>query len=396
LALRGIEVFDLICKLFIKNYDDIENSEVREKYGIVISIFSIVCNCLMVGLKLFISFVTNSVSIRADALNNLSDVGSNLATLFGFKLANKHADADHPYGHGRMEYVSGMVVSFLILLVGFEAFKESLVKIIHPESIQTSSTTFVVLIISIGIKLLMGYINKKGGDKINSQTLLAASQDSVNDSMMTGATLVCVIIFVFTNINLDAYVGAFVSVLVIKSGIGIFKEVLTTILGQAPDRDEVNEIIKYICTHQYVLGVHDLMLHDYGPSNKFLSVHVEVDANNDIMHIHDEMDNIESDILEKYGILTTIHMDPIDTKDKEIKVLRVEVNKLVNNINSAYTIHDFRMVRGTTHTNLVFDVLIPAGDEVNHEELKKKVNEVIKENLGQKYNCVLHIDHDFT
>jgi len=389
-------VFDLICKLFIKNYDDIENSEVREKYGIVISIFSIVCNCLMVGLKLFISFVTNSVSIRADALNNLSDVGSNLATLFGFKLANKHADADHPYGHGRMEYVSGMVVSFLILLVGFEAFKESLVKIIHPESIQTSSTTFVVLIISIGIKLLMGYINKKGGDKINSQTLLAASQDSVNDSMMTGATLVCVIIFVFTNINLDAYVGAFVSVLVIKSGIGIFKEVLTTILGQAPDRDEVNEIIKYICTHQYVLGVHDLMLHDYGPSNKFLSVHVEVDANNDIMHIHDEMDNIESDILEKYGILTTIHMDPIDTKDKEIKVLRVEVNKLVNNINSAYTIHDFRMVRGTTHTNLVFDVLIPAGDEVNHEELKKKVNEVIKENLGQKYNCVLHIDHDFT
>lgn len=389
-------MFDLICKLFIKNYDDIENSEVREKYGIVISIFSIVCNCLMVGLKLFISFVTNSVSIRADALNNLSDVGSNLATLFGFKLANKHADADHPYGHGRMEYVSGMVVSFLILLVGFEAFKESLVKIIHPESIQTSSTTFVVLIISIGIKLLMGYINKKGGDKINSQTLLAASQDSVNDSMMTGATLVCVIIFVFTNINLDAYVGAFVSVLVIKSGIGIFKEVLTTILGQAPDRDEVNEIIKYICTHQYVLGVHDLMLHDYGPSNKFLSVHVEVDANNDIMHIHDEMDNIESDILEKYGILTTIHMDPIDTKDKEIKVLRVEVNKLVNNINSAYTIHDFRMVRGTTHTNLVFDVLIPAGDEVNHEELKKKVNEVIKENLGQKYNCVLHIDHDFT
>lgn len=387
-------MYTFICKLFIPNYQNTNDTEVREKYGSVFSIVSIVFNMLMVTFKLVVSFITNSVSIRADAFNNLSDVGSNLATLFGFKLSNKHPDADHPYGHGRMEYVSGMIVSFLILLMGFEAAKESFLKIIHPEEIVFSPIAIVVLVASIIIKLTMAYLNKSAGKAINSDALNAAGQDSLNDTLVTSATLVCLIIFKITGINLDAYLGFVASILVLKSGIEIFKDVLDTILGKAPDPALIKDIEKTIVAHDEILGIHDLMLHDYGPSQQFMSLHVEVPASIPVIEMHDVIDNIELEILNKYKILTTIHMDPIDTKNKQVNKLKTKVKALVLDINPEYSIHDFRIVAGPTHTNIVFDVLLPADDKSDIEVLRKKISDGVAE-IDSKYRCVINFDHSY-
>ena len=387
-------MFNFLCKTFIPNYDDVNNSAVREKYGIVFSIFSIICNIFLVVFKLIISFVTNSISIRADALNNLSDVGSNLAALFGFRLSNKHADADHPYGHGRMEYVSGMIVSFLILLMGFSSIKESILKIIDGEKVVYSSIAIVILAFSIATKLLMCYVNNCAGKAINSETLLAAGKDSFSDAIMTSATLVCLIIYRFTNLNIDAYCGFVVSIFVLKAGLGIFHDVLDTILGKAPDKELIHEIEKTICAHDEILGIHDLMLHDYGPSQKFMSLHAEVDSRVPIIETHDMIDNIEMEVLEKFNILTTIHMDPVDIADEKTNTLKKEVIEKINKINEKYKIHDFRIVSGPSHTNIVFDVLLPADDKNDIETLRKQISNSIKE-LDQSYNCVINFDRDY-
>ena len=387
-------MFELICKTFIRNYEDHEDSEVRQRYGVVFSLLSIFCNIVMVIMKLIVSFLSNSISIRADALNNLSDVGSNLAALFGFRLANKHPDSDHPYGHGRMEYVSGMIVSFLILLVAFEAIREAIAKIITPNELNFSYGAIVALIISIGIKLFMAYINNKAGDSISSETLKAAGQDSANDALMTLASLLSLIIYRLFHLNIDAYAGLAVSLFVFKAGIEIFRNVLDTILGKAPDKELIRQIESDIMAHEGILGIHDLLLHDYGPSHQFMSLHAEVDASIPVLESHDMIDNIENEILNKYRILTTIHMDPIDTRDELAAVLKQQVKDIVTQIDSAYNIHDFRIVRGNTHTNLVFDVLIPAADKISHEELKKKISaEVAK--IDKSYICVIQIDHSF-
>lgn len=387
-------MFNYICKKCIPNYQNVKDNAVREKYGIVFSVFSIVCNILLVIFKLVVSYITNSVSIRADAFNNLSDVGSNLASFFGFKLSNKHPDADHPYGHGRMEYVSGMIVSFLILLMGFESIKESITKIVHPESVEFSIVAIIVLIVSILIKLLMAYVNKKAGKAIESDTLNAAGQDSINDAFVTSGTLICLILLKKANINLDAYFGLIASIMVIKSGIEIFRNTLDTILGKAPSKELVRDIEKTICAHKDIIGIHDLMLHDYGPSQKFMSLHVEVDASIPVIKMHDTIDNIELEILDKYKILTTIHMDPIDTKDTLTIELKNSVVNIVKEINDEYNIHDFRTVAGPTHTNLVFDVLLPADDKNDIETLRKQISLAISK-MNPNYRCVINFDHSF-
>ena len=387
-------MYQLLCKKFIPNYDLVNDSNVRQRYGTVFSIFSIICNVIMVVFKLIVSFITNSVSIRADAFNNMSDVGSNLATLFGFVLSNKHPDSDHPYGHGRMEYVSGMIVSFLILLMGFESAKESFIKIIHPEEIVFTNVALIVLIGSILIKIIMAIMNKKAGNSINSDALKAAGQDSINDSMVTGATLICLIFYKFTNINIDAYVGLVASFLVLKSGVEIFSDVLDTILGKAPDANLIKDIEKTICAHNEVIGIHDLMLHDYGPSQQFMSLHAEVPADIPVIELHDVIDNIELEILDKYKILTTIHMDPVDTKNELVNSLKKKVKDIVLSVNENYDIHDFRIVTGPTHTNLVFDVLLPANDRNNIEVLRKQITELISQ-IDSKYRCVINFDYSF-
>lgn len=388
-------MFALLCKSFIDDYKNTDNPIVRERYGKVISIFSIICNIISVVIKLFIATVTNSVSIRADAYNNISDIGSNVATLIGFKLSNKHPNSDHPYGYGRIEYISGLIVSFLILMMAFDSIKESITKIINPDAFSFTIAGVIVLIISIGIKVLMYYVNLKGSKAINSESLLAAAKDSISDSLTTTASLVGLLVNKFFSLNIDAYIGLLVSLLVLKNGVEVFMGVVNVILGQKPDIEEIKKIEKLIMSHEPILGIHDLMVHDYGPSHKFMTLHAEVDCHQDVLVLHDLIDDIEIDILNEFGILTTIHMDPVDTKDELVNELKVKVKDIIVDYNKEYNIHDFRIVRGPGHTNMVFDVLVPSEEAMSHEEIKSIISDLIKEKLGTEYRCVMNIDHPF-
>lgn len=387
-------MFSLIAKKVIKNYKDTTHPDVREKYGILCSVLSIFCNGFMVVFKLLFGFITNSVAIQADGFNNLSDMGSNLATLFGFKMAGKHPDSDHPYGHGRYEYITGLIIAFLILLVAFSSLQESVMKIINPEKLNFQVGAVIVLIISILMKLWMASFNKSAGQLIESTSLKAAAQDSLNDVLTTFATLISLCFALFTDLPVDGVIGAIVSLFVLKSGIDIFRDTVDPLLGQAPDKELVDEIYKYVMSFDKVIGIHDFMMHDYGPGRKYMTFHAEVDSRENIMEIHDEIDLIERELLEKFNILTTIHMDPIDMDDELTNQLRKKVKQIVLQINESYSIHDFRIVSGPTHTNLIFDVLIPADDEIAHKILKTEIEKKVKE-LNPVYFCVIQIDHAF-
>lgn len=387
-------MFQLLVKKYIKDYHETQRSDVREKYGTLCSVLSIICNGFMVVFKLIFGFITRSVAIQADGFNNLSDMGSNLATLFGFKMAGKHPDADHPYGHGRYEYITGLVISFLILLVAFSSLKESIVKIIQPETIHFQITAVIVLVVSILTKFWMAAFNKKAGNMIHSTSLKAAAQDSLNDVMTTLATLISLCLSLVTSWPIDGIIGTIVSLFVLKSGIDIFKDTVDPLLGQAPDKELVDQIYEFVRGFDKVIGIHDFMMHDYGPGRKYMTFHAEVDSRENIMEIHDQIDLIERELLDKFNILTTIHMDPIDMDDELTKVLRDKVTVIVNQLNHQYSIHDFRIVSGPTHTNLIFDVLIPASDEIGHRELKTKIENEVKK-LSPSYFCVIQIDHAF-
>lgn len=385
---------NFLIKRFIKDYKQVENAKVREQYGFLVSIVSIVLNIILATSKLIVGFIANSISIQADALNNYSDVGSNLATLFGFKLASKHPDADHPYGHGRMEYISGLIISFLIFLVAFQSLKEALIKIVQPVAIQFSYISAGVLVMSIVIKLYMGFMNKEMGERINSSSLKAASQDSFNDTITTIAALVSMLLSRYASLNLDGWFGLFVSLFVLKAGIEVFKDTTNPLLGQAPDKKIVNDIEKLVLSHEGILGIHDLMMHDYGPGRSFVTLHAEVDCRADLLQTHDEIDLIEREILENFNIHATLHMDPIDYKNEIVNELKEKVTKIIKSINDVYTLHDFRIVTGPTHTNILFDVVIPTEDTINVVELKKTIDNKIKE-INPTYYSVIDIDRPY-
>ncbi len=387
-------MFQFIVKKFIKNYQDTTLPHVRASYGTVCSILSIICNGVMVVFKLVFGFLTNSVAIQADGFNNLSDMGSNLATLFGFKLAGKHPDADHPYGHGRYEYITGLIISFLIFLVAFSSLKESFLKFIQPELLHFQIGAVIVLVISILIKFWMASFNKKAGQLIDSTSLRAAAQDSLNDVITTLATLISLCLSLVIDWPIDGIIGTIVSLFVLKSGIDIFKETVDPLLGQSPDKELINQIYDYVMSFDKVMGIHDFMLHDYGPGRQYMTFHAEVSCHEDMMEIHDQIDLIERELLEKFHVLTTIHMDPIDMDDHLTNELREIVKKIVTQINHQYSIHDFRIVNGPTHTNLIFDVLIPADDCIKHKDLKQLIQSKVKE-VNSQYFCVIQIDHAF-
>lgn len=388
-------MYKYIVKTFIKNYENKKDNSVREKYGVVFSVVGIILNMILVVFKLFISFVTNSLSIRTDALNNLSDIGSNVATLFGFKLSNKHADKDHPYGHGRMEYISGMIVSFLIILMGFESLKESVLKIIYKEELVYTNIALIVLIGSIAIKLLMYILNKKAGEDIESETLIASSKDSLNDSIITVSSLFVLLIYKFFNVNIDAIVGIIVSIMILKSGYEIFKNVMDTILGKAPDKELIKSVQETILAHPEIKGMHDFMYHDYGLTQRFLTLHAEVNSKEVLSEIHDLIDNIELEIYMKYQIVPTIHIDPIDFDDEETQRLNKIVTKIVTDINPDYSIHDFRIVKGKTHTNLVFDCLLPADETLSHSKISEMIQNEVNRIDGGPYYCVIQVEHSY-
>ncbi len=387
-------MFKLLQKIFIKDYQNTKDVVVRERYGVVMSVFSIVCNLILVIIKLLISFITGSLAIRADGLNNLSDMGSNIASMCGFKLASKHADGEHPYGHGRIEYVSGLIISILIIGMGFTSLIDSIKSIFEKDTISFNYLAIAIIIISIGIKLIMGFVNKKAGNLIESDTLLAASQDSFNDVIVTSSTLLSLLVYKAFNLNIDAYVGIIVNMLVIYSGVKIAIEMISTIIGKSPDKELIKEIEDYVLSNKEVLGIHDMIFHDYGPGSRFLTFHVEVDASKDIVYLHDNIDNIENYILGKYAIVTTIHMDPIVLNDPILNTYKEMVIKCIKEIDEAYSIHDFRIVKGPTHTNLVFDLLVPVSDTKDHGEIRKEINKKIKD-IAPNLNISMKIEHGF-
>ncbi len=324
----------------------------------------------------------------------MSDAGSNIATLFGFKLANKQPDSDHPYGHGRIEYVTGMIIAFLILLVAFSSFKESMTKIVSPDPVKFSVVTVAVLLGSILVKLWMGYFNKQFGKAIDSPSLMAAGQDSINDVVSTFATLISVMVASFSDLAIDGYIGIFVSIFVFKAGIEVFNDTVSPLLGQAPDPKLVANVYNFVMGHDVIIGVHDMIVHDYGPSRLFITLHAEVRADANILEVHDLIDEIEREMAQHFKCLATIHMDPIEVDDELTNQLREKTRRLIADIDASYTIHDFRIVSGPTHTNLIFDVVLPSNDHRDEKELKAIISQKVKE-WNSTYFVVVNIDHSY-
>ena len=381
----------LLLRLFVKNHDDTENPVVRGAYGKLAGAVGIVCNLLLFAGKLLAGILSGSVAVTADAVNNLSDASSSLVTLLGFKLAERPADEEHPYGHARIEYISGLVVAALILLIGAELAKSSFSKILHPETVEFSLLTLGVLIGSILVKLWMALFCRKLGKRIDSTTLLATSADSRNDVISTAAVLVGCLVGYFFDVKLDGYIGMAVALFIIWSGCSIAKDTINPLLGERASEELVRNISDLILSHEKILGIHDLMVHDYGPGNCFASVHAEMDSAEDPLICHDIIDDIERDALRELQVHLVIHYDPIVTDDEELNAARALVEQEIKSIDESLSLHDFRMVRGPGHTNLIFDLVIPYSMEDRKAELKARIDERLQRQ-DRKYYTVITFD----
>ena len=382
---------DWLIRKFIKNYDNTHDLSVRTAYGKLSGKVGIFCNTLLFAGKFFVGTIAGSVSITADAVNNLSDAASSIISLIGFKMAEKPADEDHPYGHARYEYLSGLTVAVMIILIGFELFKSSLNKVLHPSAVDFSWVAVGVLICSILIKLWMALFNRSMGKKINSQALEATAADSRNDVVSTGAVLAATIISHFCSVELDGYMGIAVAVFILYSGMGLVKDTLDPLLGKAPDPEFVDYIQNKIMSYKGVLGTHDLMIHDYGPGRQFASVHVEMAAEDNVLESHDVIDNIERDFLKNDGLNLIVHFDPIVTGDDTVNDLRCWLMEKVKTIDKNLSIHDMRIVPGTSHTNLIFDCVMPHSLNMTPSELKSKIRNLVNEEYPNYYS-VMTID----
>lgn len=381
----------LLLKLFVKDFEDVKNKEVRQNCGKLSGIVGIVANLLLSVTKMLCGLIFNSVSVIADGLNNLSDATSSAVTFIGFKLSGRPADKEHPYGHARMEYISGLAVSFFIVIVGFELLKTSIEKIINPAETVVSGVAVVVLIISVFIKLWLYLFNRKMAKLISSSTLQATAVDSRNDAIITSAILVCGLIIKFTSfVILDAIAGLLISVFIMISGLKLANETLSPLIGEAPNEELVAETLRRLKCYEGVLGVHDLMVHDYGPGRCFASVHLEMDAKNDIMESHDLCDNIERDFA-KDGMMLVVHLDPIITDDEEINSLRRITEDLISSLDMDIGMHDFRVVKGYTHTNLIFDISVSFDCKKTDDELVELVSGLINE-YDEKLFAVINVD----
>ena len=385
---------NFLIKRFIKDYENIQKTSVRSAYGKLSGVVGIVCNVLLCAVKLAAGLISGSVAITADAVNNLSDASSSIISLLGFKLAERPADDEHPYGHGRYEYLSGLMVALLIMIIGVELLKSSVDKILHPERVMFSVATACVLLFSIVLKLWMAFFNTKMGKTINSGTLEATAADSRNDVITTSAVLIAAIASKFTNVELDGFMGAAVALFILYSGFGLVKDTLDPILGKAPEPETVKAIKEKILSYPGVLGTHDLMVHDYGPGRQFASVHVEMAAESDVLESHDVIDNIERDFLKNDGIHMLVHYDPISASDSETSELRNWIAEKIKEIDSRLTIHDLRIVKGKTHTNVIFDCVVPYDTGIEEKEIKKRINNMVQENYPDHF-CVITIDRSY-
>lgn len=386
---------NLLVKLFIKNSEDTSNPQVRERYGKFSGIVGIVTNFFLFLIKIIAGFIFNSISIVADAVNNLSDSGSSLITLIGFKITGKPADAEHPYGHARMEYIAGLIISFIVSFLGFQLIQSSVNKIIHPQTTVFSIVSILVLTASILIKLWQFMFFRKIGRIINSSTLVATSYDSRNDILSTSAVLAATVISSLIGYNLDGYIGVLVALFILISGFKLIMDTISLLLGMAPSDELVERIYKKILSYDGIIGLHDLTVHSYGEGKCFASVHCEVPAEQDIMISHDIVDNIERDFLKDEGIHMVIHLDPVVTNDPKTNELKSMVEDIVRKISDKISIHDFRVVWGVSHSNLIFDVLVPFDFHYKDEELINTITDKIHE-INKTYNSVITIDHDYS
>ena len=383
-----------LVRLFIKDCDNVTDPAVRERYGILSGAVGIVLNLLLSAGKLFAGLMTGSISITADAFNNLSDAGSSVVTLVGFKLAGQKADDGHPFGHGRMEYLAGLLVSLMILLVGVELGRSSIGKILHPEAVDFSLVSTGILAASILVKLWMGQFNRGLGRKIGSAAMAATAADSLSDAVATAAVLAGTLVNRFAHVNIDGWVGLAVAVFILRSGWGAAKDTINPLLGESPDPELVKQLRDLVLSHPQVVGMHDLIIHDYGPGRRLCSFHAEVPQDADILDAHDAIDHIEREIKEKFGIETTVHMDPIATADEKVNQLRRQVADLARVVEPEMTIHDFRVVRGPTHTNVIFDAVVPHKCRLTDEEVLQRLRQAVSA-LDPAYQAVIQIDRAY-
>ena len=389
----------LLTRLFIKNPDNLKDNTTRAQYGSLSGIVGIICNLLLCVFKITVGSLTGSISIVADGFNNLSDMGSSVITILGFKLSNKPADKDHPFGHGRIEYMSAFIVAILILLVGFELMKSSVNALIDGTKMPTYTlVSIIVLAVSVVFKLWLFLFNRKLGKKIESETLLATAQDSLNDSIATAVILLSVGVSKLVELpfNLDAVMGIAVALFILFAGINAAKETLNRILGEPPSAELITDIERAILSHDDFVGIHDLMVHNYGPGRLFASVHVEVPQDIDIVHCHEQIDLCEKEIYDTLGVALVIHMDPMDVNNEQVAFVRQQLSDGIKVINNELTLHDFRMTpMADTQTNLVFDLVIPQNFTLTEKELKEKVSQIAKL-INPTFRCVITVERDFT
>lgn len=383
-----------LFRLFIRNADNTADPAVRNAYGKFTGIFGIISNAFLFAVKLIIGLLSSSISVTADAVNNLCDAGSSIITLFGFKIAGKPADAKHPYGHARMEYISGLIVSCLITAIGFDLAIGAVEKIIIPSETNYSVISIIVLSLTVFIKLFQGFVYRTAGKKIDSASLVASSTDSINDVISTIAVVIGSIIGYTTQINIDGWLGLAVALFVIYSGIKLIIETSDPLLGAAPDEELVEKLTQKILSYDGVIGIHDLVVHNYGFGRCFASVHAEVPASTNIMISHDTIDNIEFDVLESMNIHLVIHLDPVETDNPKITELKTIVELILKAKNPNITMHDFRVVFGDTHTNLIFDVNLPFDYETNDDFFCSDITQEIRK-VEPTYNTVITIDRNY-
>ena len=381
----------VFVKFFIKDYENIHDASVRQAYGMLGGGLGIACNLILFLAKLIAGIMTGAISIMADAFNNLSDAGSSIVTLIGFKLAGKPADKEHPFGHGRMEYLAGLFISAAIMLVGWQLGTSSIDKILHPEEVTYRMLSIIILIGSVLVKFWMASYNRYLGNKIQSATMKATAMDSLSDCIATTAVLLSIAIGYVTDLQVDGIAGLIVSIFIFIAGINAMKDTVQPLLGQAPDAEFVKGIEGVVMSHSAIVGIHDMMVHDYGPGRVMVSLHAEIPVEMDFMEAHDIIDDIEMDIKNEFQCDITIHMDPVVLEDEKTNQMRERVKGIVESVENDLTMHDFRMTTGPLRTNLIFDVVVPYDSKKTDREIKEEITEQVSQ-IGENYYARVQID----
>ena len=384
-----------LASLFIKDRRNYDSPAVRQAYGVLSGAVGIGLNILLFLGKWIAGTLSGSIAITADAFNNLSDAGSSIITLIGFRLSGQAPDPEHPFGHGRMEYISGLLVSVAILVMGFELIWSSFGKLRDPELIESSALVLGILLASILVKVYMFYYNRSLSKKLDSAAMKATSVDSLSDTVATTLVLIATVISKYTGLILDGWFGILVGIFIVYTGGSTLKETIDLLIGQPPKKEFIDEIREIVLGHSLVYGVHDLIVHDYGPGRRMISLHAEVAVDGDIQDIHEQIDHIEHELQEKLNCSATIHMDPIVTDDKEVLEMKEKVEEMVQSLDENFSMHDFRMVKGPTRTNLIFDVEVPRKTSLTDNEIMNRLKEQIHGLPGNKYFAVIQIDHEY-